>query len=66
MERKNAIKWAKQFLIKLCSPYNGGYKKIPSDVRREARHILKHYINDYELEQISKCKKCSKLIGDVE
>lgn len=63
-ERTNAIKRARDFLYKiLWRPSHGGFAKIPLEVRREARYVLKHYIADYEIEAITKCKKCSKILG---
>ena len=48
-EKANAIINARNFLRRLLSPYNGGIKKIPKEVRREARSLLKHYPHTYEL-----------------
>lgn len=63
-EKTNAIKRAREFLYKiLWRPTNGGYAKIPLEVRREARSVLKHYIADYEIEKIAKCPRCSKILG---
>lgn len=63
-ERTNAIKNARDFIYKiLWRPSNGGFAKIPLEVRREARYVLKHFISDHELEKITKCKSCSKILG---
>lgn len=39
----------RDFLRRLCSPYCGGIKKVPREVRDEARGLLKHYPNGYDL-----------------
>lgn len=62
-ERTNALRMARDFLRRLLSPYNGGIKRVPKEVRQEARSVLKHYPADYEIEQITECKKCSKILG---
>lgn len=36
--------WAGEFIRRLCSPYGkDGIKKIPKEVREEARCILRHF-----------------------
>lgn len=43
-ERTRAAIRAHSFLVRLSSPYlPDGIKKIPKDVREEARRILRHY-----------------------
>ena len=47
-ERTRAVILTKDFLIRLSSPYGGGIKGIPSDVRQEARRLLRHYPSWYD------------------
>ena len=43
-ERTRAVLRARDFLLRLASPYvPGGIKRIPSEVRSEAMRILRHY-----------------------
>lgn len=42
-ERTRAVIRARDLLSRLCSPYCGGLKGIPSAVREEARAVLRHY-----------------------
>ena len=65
-EKTNALINAREFLRRLLSPYNGGIKKIPSEVRQTASAVLKHFPADYEIEKITECKKCGKILGKVE
>lgn len=49
-ERTRAVLRAKEFLIRLSSPYvEGGIKGVRSEVRREARDILRHFPFDVDL-----------------
>lgn len=49
-ERTRAILSAREFLIRLSSPYlKNGCKKIPMAVRAEARNILRHFPNWVDL-----------------
>lgn len=48
-ERTSAVIRARSFLLRLCTPYGDGFKKIPSEVRDEARRILRHYPGSYDL-----------------
>ena len=48
-ERTAAVIRARDFLLRLCTPYAGGIKRIPSEVRDEARRILRHYPGSYDL-----------------
>lgn len=49
-ERTRAILSAREFLVKLSSPYlKDGFKKIPTAVRQEARSILRHFPNWVDL-----------------
>ena len=43
-ERTRAVNNAREFLLRLASPYaDGGYKKIPLAVRQAALRLLRHY-----------------------
>lgn len=42
-ERTRAVLHTAEFLTRISSPYGGGIKGIPSDVRREARALMRHY-----------------------
>ena len=48
-ERARAIINTRNYLRRMLSPYNGGIKKIPKEVRRECRYLLKHFSSTYEL-----------------
>lgn len=50
-ERYRSLKQSKKLLEELCDP--GKTPRVPSIVRDRARGILKHFPNDYELEQIA-------------
>lgn len=50
-ERTRAVVWAIRFLRRLTSPYEGGIKKVPKEVREEARRILRHFPYPNELGQ---------------
>jgi hypothetical protein len=49
-ERYRAVKWAEQFLARLAG---GQYARVPKAVRDEARSILRHYPNDWDLDRAS-------------
>lgn len=54
-ERSRAVLATANFLRRLASPYNtNGLKKIPKDVREEARRLLRHYPHAYELHEAAK------------
>lgn len=53
-ERFRAVLITREFLLKLSSPYNGGYKKIPKEIREIARGLLRHYPHAYELHEAAK------------
>lgn len=42
-ERTRSFIQCREFLGKLASPYEGGFKRIPKDVREAARRILRHF-----------------------
>jgi hypothetical protein len=45
-ERYRAVKWAQAFLSRLAG---GQYARVPKAVRDEARSILRHYPNDWDM-----------------
>jgi hypothetical protein len=53
-ERSRAVMAAAKFLIKLASPSGSGFKKIPAEVRAEARRLLKHYPHPWDLHEAAK------------
>jgi len=50
LEQARAIAQARHFLSELCVP--GKIKRVPSEVRREARNRLKHMPMSWDLERI--------------
>ena len=49
-QRTRAVLNAREFLVRLLSPYvENGLKRIPGPVRQEARHILKHFPNSVDV-----------------
>ena len=43
-QRTRAVISAREFLVRLSSPYlPEGFKRIPSEIRQEARRLLRHY-----------------------
>lgn len=54
IERTRRVLDAREFLVRLASPYGGGIKGIRSEVREEARRILRHYPTDLDLEQAAR------------
>jgi hypothetical protein len=49
-QRTRAVLQAKEFLRRLSSPYvESGIKGIRSEVRREARDVLRHFPADVDL-----------------
>jgi hypothetical protein len=51
-ERYRALKQGKKLLEELCDP--GKTPRVPSIVRDRARGVLRHYPNDYELEELAR------------
>jgi len=47
-ERYRAVQYAEQFLKRLAG---GEYPRVPKAVRQEARSILRHYPNSWDLQQ---------------
>ena len=50
LEQARAIAQARHFLSELCVP--GKIKRVPGEVRREARNRLKHMPMSWDLERI--------------
>jgi hypothetical protein len=50
-ERTRSVIQTREFLRKLASPYGGGFKKIPTNVRKYARALLRHYPTSLDLLQ---------------
>ena len=50
LEQARAIAQARHFLSELCVP--GNIKRVPSEVRREARNRLKHMPMSWDLKSI--------------
>lgn len=51
-ERYRALKQGKKLLEELCDP--GKTPRVPALVRERARGVLRHYPNDYELEEMAR------------
>ncbi len=49
-ERYRAVRMAEQFLTRLAG---GHYARVPKAVREEARGILRHYPNKYDMDSAS-------------
>lgn len=60
-ERYRALKQGKKLLEELCDP--GKTPRVPSIVRDRARGVLRHFPNDYELEQIA--EKCPDYLDKI-
>ena len=50
-ERYRAVKQTMEFLIRLAG---GDYPRVPKAVREEARHLLRHYPNTLDLDDIER------------
>lgn len=48
-EKVNSLTRTREFLRLLLSPYNGGFKKVPKEVRLVAKYCLKHWPMDLEI-----------------
>ena len=54
-ERTSAVLQAHDFLVRLSSAYlPDGIKKIPAEVRQEARRILRHFPRAYDIHHAAK------------
>ena len=47
-ERYRSVKYAQEFLSRLAG---GHYARVPKAVREEARSILRHYPNTWDMQQ---------------
>lgn len=55
-ERTRTLINAYDFLLRLSSPYvKNGIKRIPSEVRKEARWLMKHFPRPYDIHAAAKC-----------
>lgn len=55
-ERTRAVINVHSFLVRLASAYSeNGIKRIPTEVRQEARWLLKHFPKPYDLYAAAKC-----------
>ncbi len=50
-ERYRAVKWAESFLSRLAG---GQIARVPKAVREEARSILRHYPNSWDLDRAAR------------
>jgi hypothetical protein len=50
-ERTRAVLYARDFLSDLCNPKIT--PRVPSEVREQARRILRHYPSSYELDCVA-------------
>ena len=57
-ERYRAIKQAKKLLEELCDP--GRTPRVPSLIRERARGALRHFPNDYDIDNIA--EQCPSLL----
>lgn len=54
-ERSAALEMTRAFLLRLATAYTpDGIKKIPTPVRQEARRLLKHYPDTYDIYLVGK------------
>ena len=69
-ERTRAVIRARDFLARLSSPYlPDGIKRIPSEVRQEARRLLRHYpsVVDLKYEESSfSADEADKIMDEME
>lgn len=61
-ERKNAVTRTEDFLVRLCDPKQT--PRVPSEIRKEARGLLKHYPTSYYMELAA--EQAPKVFGDYE
>jgi hypothetical protein len=57
-ERYNAIKYTEDFLLSLCDPKKT--PRVPGNIRRRARSLLRHYPGGYNLDLIA--TKCPEVL----
>jgi hypothetical protein len=51
-ERYRAVQNARLFLLTLLNPKET--PRVPREIRRQARWVLKHFPHDYEMEAVAK------------
>jgi len=51
-ERFRAVMMTKEFLLKLLDPK--ATPRVPLDIRRQARSVLRHFPHQYEMERVAK------------
>jgi len=51
-ERTRAIQYARQFLTDLVHPHKT--KKIPLEIRKRARSVLKHFPGELDMEAVAR------------
>lgn len=61
-ERKNTVTRTEDFLVRLCDPKQT--PRVPSEIRKEARGLLKHYPTSYYMELAA--EQAPKVFGDYE
>ena len=55
-ERTRTLINAYNFLLRLSSPYvEDGIKRIPKEIRQEARWLMKHFPRPYDIHAAAKC-----------
>lgn len=64
IEQGRALAQARHFLSELCVP--GRWKRVPREVRREARHRLKHFPMSWDLPRIVADDLAMKQMEDTE
>jgi hypothetical protein len=57
-ERYRALKAGKKLLEELCDP--GRTPRVPSIIRDKARHALRHFPQDWEIDNMA--EKCPELL----
>lgn len=48
-ERYRAVRMTEKFLMALCNPAET--PRVPKDIRQQARGLLRHYPNSWDMEQ---------------
>lgn len=48
-ERTRAVIMTARFLDRLATPYDGGFKRVPQEVREIARRLRRHYPHWFDL-----------------
>jgi hypothetical protein len=61
-ERINAFKNVRRFLRSLLVPSET--PKVPLEIRRRARQVLKHFPSDFDMSQLSEQNGYKKVFGE--